>query len=90
MIRIAKYEFDTQQQAQQKIQQLGYHLHSIVEIGHIIQDEEGLVISDKYSVDVAWRDLTQSPEDWQQYEIQLDNEGVHGFMGVSYLDNKFE
>ena len=84
------------------------HKHTIVKLGHIVleqgeYDEEGNetqapVLSDKYSVDVLWKDLEETDEDgnvtidhpsgWKTYAIDLDDEGVHGFFGLSYQDNK--
>lgn len=55
------------------------------------------VLADKYSVDVFWRDSVRpiDPETeeegslpldaWTDYEIVLDNEGVHSFYGVKYI-----
>jgi hypothetical protein len=84
------------------------HKHTIVKLGHIVleqgeYDEEGNetkapVLSDKYSVDVLWKDLEEVDEDgnvtidhpygWKSKAIDLDDEGVHGFFGLSYQDNK--
>jgi hypothetical protein len=67
-------------------------------------DEEGEeitppVLSDKYHLDVAW-DLHDTydeegnlipadhPYGWKSASVDIDTEGVHGFYGVSYLDNK--
>tara|TARA_R110001592_G_scaffold230244_1_gene487040 strand:- start:537 stop:899 length:363 start_codon:yes stop_codon:yes gene_type:complete len=56
------------------------------------------VLYDKYCVDVMWKDLEETDEDgnvsidhpygWKSYAIDLDNEGVHSFFDVEYLDNK--
>ena len=55
------------------------------------------VLADKYSVDVFWRDSVRpiDPETeeegslpldaWTDYEIVLDNEGVHSFYGIKYI-----
>ena len=84
------------------------HNHCIVKLGHITleageYDSEGEetkapVLSDKYSVDVLWKDLEETDEEgnvtidhpygWKSKAIDLDDEGVHGFFGVSYQDNK--
>ena len=47
---------------------------------------------------VLWKDLEETDEDgnvtidhpygWKSKAIDLDDEGVHGFFGVSYQDNK--
>ena len=53
--------------------------------------------ADKYSVDVLWHDSIRPIDEeteiegdlpldlWADYEIILDNEGVHEFMGVKYI-----
>ena len=84
------------------------HKHTIVKLGHIVlqqgvYDAEGNetqapVLSDKYSVDVLWKDLEETDEDgnvtinhpygWAGKALDLDDEGVHGFFGVKYQDNK--
>tara|TARA_R110000744_G_scaffold185130_1_gene304542 strand:- start:139 stop:666 length:528 start_codon:yes stop_codon:yes gene_type:complete len=56
------------------------------------------VLYDKYCIDVLWKDLEETDEDgnvsidhpygWKSYAIDLNNEGVHSFFGVEYLDNK--
>ena len=67
-------------------------------------DEEGEetkapVLSKKYHLDVAWK-LTDTydedgnlipathPEGWGDNSVNIDSEGVHGFFGISYLENK--
>jgi hypothetical protein len=84
------------------------HSHTIVKLGHIVleqaeYDEDGNetkapVLSDKYCVDVLWKDLEEVDEDgnvtidhpygWKSKAIDLDDEGVHAFFGLSYQDNK--
>ena len=53
---------------------------------------EEAIKSDKYSVDVVWNtfDGTEPEEsaEFAPFKIDLDNEGAHSIMGVSYLDNK--
>ena len=119
MIKISKYEFDSEEQAKAKINALPHttdedgnniptHKHTIVELGYIVieqgeYDEDGdqieaPVLSDKYHVDVLWKDIEEVDEDgnvtidhpfgWKTYSIDLDSEGMHGFMGVSYQENK--
>lgn len=94
---IGKYEFDSKEQAQTKIEGLSENSHSIVELGfltleHAIYNGEELiseaVLSDKYSVDVLWNGLTDHPYGWKSYSIDLDNNGSHSFYGVDYLTNK--
>jgi hypothetical protein len=84
------------------------HSHTIVKLGNIVlekgeYDEDGNetkapVLSDKYCVDVLWKDLEEVDEDgnvtidhpygWKSKAIDIDDEGVHGFFGLSYQDNK--
>ena len=118
-MRISKYEFNSQSEAESKIAALPHatdedgnshpsHSHTIVKLGHIVlekgeYDEDGNetkapVLSDKYCVDVLWKDLEEVDEDgnvtidhpygWKSKAIDLDDEGVHGFFGVKYQDNK--
>ena len=116
-MKIGKYAFDSQAQAESKIEALGVnedgyptHKHSIVKLGNIVltqgtYDEEGNeitppVLSDKYHIDVLW-DLSDSYDDegnvvyadhpygWKTYSVDLDDNGVHSFMGLDYLKYKF-
>ena len=118
-IKISKYEFDSLDQAESKINALPSvkdeegndvpsQKHTIGKLGNIVleageYDEEGEeikapVLSDKYHVDVLWKNLEEVDEEgnvsvdhpygWKSFAIDIDNEGMHGFMGVSYLENK--
>ena len=72
---------------------------TVISIGHLVleqgvYDEEGVeitpaVVGDKWHVDALWKDLEDHPYGWKTYSIDIDSEGMHGFMGLSYLDNKF-
>ena len=82
-----KYEFDTKEEAQQIIDALGEHKHSIVHLGNITlqqgeYDVDGNeitapVISDKYHIDVLWNDT--APTDWQPFEVWCKPVGMHVF-----------
>ena len=98
-MKIGKYEFDSLEQANSKIKGLGEeHNHTIVKLGNIVleqgeYDEEGnitkeAVYSLKYSVDVMWMGLEKHPYGWGTKAIEIESEGVHGFAGVSYQENK--
>ena len=98
-MKIGKYEFDSLEQANSKINALGEeHNHTIVRLGNIVleqgeYDEEGNVTKEavyslKYSVDVMWMGLEKHPYGWGTKAIEIESEGVHGFAGVSYQDNK--
>ncbi len=117
MIKVSKYEFDSESQAHTKINALPKdedgnptHKHCIVKLGNIVlqdgvYDNDGNVTqapvySSKYHVDVLWNgseiqeideeeNITYDhPYGWKTYVIDLNNEGVHSFMGVSYQENK--
>ena len=110
MIRIAKYEFDSKEQAETKINALGVatdedgneyptHKHTIVHLGHIVEqqgqyDEDGNevvapVLSSKYHVDVLWKGIDDHPYGWKSYAVDIDGDGVHSFLGLSYNSHKF-
>ena len=68
--------------------------HTIVHLGYLITnepewDEERNEIvapeySDKYSVDVLWQDLESSPYGWASYEITVEGNGSHTFLGRNF------
>lgn len=107
-MRVAKYEFNSKEQFQEKFNALHTideegnlipnYKFSITEIGFRVLDqaiynEEGEVITpsvidNKWHVDVLWYNLESHPEGWVDYSIDIDSEGMHSFLGVSYLDNK--
>ena len=122
MAKIGKYAFDSQAQAESKIEALGVatdedgntyptHKHSIVKLGNItlqqgVYSEDGEeitppVLSEKYHVDVLWN-LSDSYDDegnvvyadhpygWKTYSVDLDDNGVHSFMGLDYTKYKFQ
>jgi len=81
-MKIGKYEFDSLEQAETKINALGEeHNHIIVKLGVLAE-------STKYSVDVMWIGIDSHPYGWATKSIDVDSEGVHKFAGVSYQDNK--
>lgn len=69
-------------------------VHTIVHLGHLwitepTYDADGEVLtegvaSDKYSVDVLWKDLESSPYGWASYEINVEGNGVHTFAGRNF------
>jgi len=121
MNKIGKYEFDSLEQAEDKITALGIatdddgntyptHKHCIVKLGYIVLEqgeynEEGEevkapVLSDKYHLDVLWKGLEPvdaeaetldytHPEGWANYAVEIEDNGVHAFMGLDYADYKF-
>lgn len=99
-----KYEFDSQAQAEAKIDALPSetiddikypaHNHAIVKLGFIVIEQgqyddelneiKAPVLSDKYSVDVLWHELSESPINWIEHEIICEGNGVHTFLGINY------
>lgn len=71
------------------------HNHVIVKLHHPIieqpvYDDEGnietdAVLAENFSVDVLWQGIEAQPEDWEQYEITLTDNGVHTFFGIDYV-----
>lgn len=83
---IGKYEFDNYddfllaKDSLEKYEDEFIYTHTIVEIG---------VINGKYCVDVCWaKDLEEEPVLFKNKKIDLDNEGVHSFYGLEYVENK--
>jgi len=121
MNKIGKYEFDSLEQAESKINALGTstdedgntyptHKHCVVKLGYIVLEqgeynEEGEetkapVLSDKYHVDVLWKGLEPidqeaetlqytHPDGWADYAADVNDNGVHSFMGLDYQLYKF-
>ena len=68
--------------------------HTIVHLGYLwitepTFDAEGELLtegvaSDKYSVDVLWQDLDSSPYGWASYEITVEGNGAHTFLGRNF------
>lgn len=99
-----KYEFNSQEQAEQKIADLPHievdgesyleGSHTIVKLGYIWIEEPTYdvdgnietdgVKSDKYSLDVLWDSLDESPYGWKSYEVEPQGNGVHTFAGRSF------
>lgn len=121
MKKIGKYEFDSLEQADSKINALGTrttelgdvvpsHNHIIVRLGYIVLEQgeynesgeqtKAPILSDKYHVDVLWKGLEPvdaeaevlsyiEPSGWEANRIDLEDNGVHSFMGLNYVDYKF-
>ena len=70
------------------------HSHTVVKLGYLptVQptfDDEGNIVTEgeystKYSVDVLWSGLDESPYGWKSYEISVEGNGVHTFAGWSF------
>ena len=81
------------------------HKHTITKLGfevlqEAVYDGEDVisetVFGEGYLVDVLWRDLEVDafelvvhPYGWKSYEVDIENEGIHGFLGLKYQDLKF-
>ncbi len=77
------------------IVELGYEV-----ISQPVINEEGEVIEEAvygtdYLVDVLWRGLEPDeegeidhPYGWKSYSVDIETEGIHGFMGLKYQDLK--
>jgi len=109
MINIGKYEFNSKEQAESKIEALHTEdeegnlipnfKFAVIQIGHLtledgVYDEDGEVITPavmdtKWHVDALWHNLEDHPYGWKTYSIDIDSEGLHGFLGINYLDHKF-
>lgn len=110
-MNIGKYKFNSKEQAQEKIEDLGSaidedgniyktHNHFAKEIGfevlsNAVVNDLGEVIEDAiigecYLVDVIWQGLDDHPADWLEYSVEVPNEGIHGFLGLSYQELKFK
>ena len=73
------------------------HEHAIVELGNIVEvsgviDEDGNVssepvFSDKYHVDVMWKDLESHPYGWASYAVTPSGDLIHEFWGIDYETN---
>jgi hypothetical protein len=80
------------------------HKHTVVELGlEVLEEavyEEGELVSETvfgtdYLIDVLWHDLgveedgsVDHPYGWKTYSVDIDSEGIHGFLGLSYQDLK--
>ena len=97
-MKVAKYEFNSKEQFQEKFKALHKEdgiPFTISELGYrtleeAIYNDEGLIIKaavkgTKWHVDAL---LESHPEGWESYSINIDSEGMHSFLGVSYLKNK--
>jgi len=76
------------------------HKHAIIHLGFLVitngvYDEEGNEItaptrSDKYSVDTAWLNITEHPEGWADYYVEVSGNGAHSIRGINYQENKIK
>ena len=75
------------------------HQNAIVKIGFFatkdakfddeLNEIEPAVLYDKFCVDVCWNNKNDNAiNDWSEFEITIDNEGIHSFYGINYITNK--
>jgi len=81
-MKVGKYEFNTQEEFNVAKENVDENLNTISFIG---------VIDDVIKVDVLWNDdITEQPEKWLPFAIDIQDEGIHYFHDYPYLENKFE
>jgi|TARA_R100000084_G_C4570628_1_gene109037 hypothetical protein len=84
MIRVGKYEFNNEENYLQALNDVDQNKHSVVTLGNIEN-------SDKFHVDVLWQfedeDETH-PDSFSSKVIELENDGIHAFLGVNYLTHR--
>ena len=79
---------------------LGYIVLEQGEYNESGEQTKSPVLSDKYHVDVLWKGLEPvdaeaevlsyvDPDGWSEYKIDLEDNGVHSFMGLDYKNYKF-
>jgi hypothetical protein len=79
---------------------LGYIVLEQGEYNESGEPTKAPVLSDKFHVDVLWKGLEPvdaeaevlsyvEPSGWESNRIELDNNGVHSFMGLDYQEYKF-
>tara|TARA_R110002020_G_scaffold297267_5_gene513043 strand:+ start:633 stop:965 length:333 start_codon:yes stop_codon:yes gene_type:complete len=76
------------------------HPHAIIHLLFIAvedaeYDDEGVITKEavysvKYSVDTAWRDITEHPEGWADYYVEVNGDGAHSIDGLNYQENKIK
>ena len=93
MNKWAKYEFNDKEQLDNKIDNLSVSYIAIVKLGNIILEEgsetEESILSEKYHVDVIWKDVEEHPYGWKSYAVTIaDGNGIHSFYGIDYQTNK--
>ena len=82
------------------IVKLGYIVLEQGEYNQSGEQTKAPVLSDKFHVDVLWKGLEPvdaeaevlsyvEPSGWESNRIELDNNGVHSFMGLDYQEYKF-
>jgi len=92
-----KYSFDSEAQVIGLINALGENNHTVVKLGFLqigdADEETPPTFSDKYSVDVLWRDLEVDenenpifPEGWKEFELNSLLNYRHNFFGLIFKE----
>lgn len=85
-----KYEFESQELAQTRINALGECPHIVIELGYLQAEEDELGM---YSVDVLWNVEELGTEEdgdvdypygWRTKEVSVEGNGAHTFLGINY------
>ena len=82
------------------IVRLGYIVLEQGEYNESGEQTKAPVLSDKYHVDVLWKGLEPKdaeaevleydhPRGWKTYSVNIEDNGVHSFMGLDYNLYKF-
>ena len=97
-INIAKYEFDSKKQFDNKLKALVDVKFAKVELGNIVLKKAvyknnkivtDQVLSTNYHVDIIWYGLDKHPKGWKSYYVDIQGNGSHSFAGLDYNDYKF-
>ena len=84
-MKIGKYEFVDEAQANSKIEALSDNYEAVVKLGYMIINGQP---SEKYHVDVIWN-VEDHPYGWKSYAVaNVDENGIHAFYGVDYQNYK--
>ncbi len=97
---VGKYEFESSEIAGEEIEKIleSNIKCDIVRLGYITIDygvykrsPKGKLIalkepiySDKYHVDVLWKELDECPKEWDDFSVNVEDEGSHSFAGIKY------
>jgi len=80
-MKVGKYEFDTIEAYEDAIANIDAIKNRVVYLG---------LSNDKHKIDVLWsEDITEHPNKWLPFAINIEDEGIHYFHDYPYLENKF-
>ena len=82
---VKKYEFENESIVDSLIKNLGVDTD---EYDDELNEITPPILYDKFCVDVCWNDENDNAiNDWSEFEINIDNEGIHSFAGVKYISD---